>query len=98
MSPETEKNCANSESVSGNVTDIECGKQKDEESSSTENDADFECKRVDEQHKRCKLLEPLKEIILNPLTSDLNLSNEDQSILIETLKKNDRFFDFFRRK
>ena len=42
---------------------------------------------MDEQHKRRKLLEPLKEIILNPSTSDLNLSNEDQSILIETLKR-----------
>ena len=66
-------------------------KKKDEESSSTENDADFRCKRVDEQHKRRKLLEPLKEIILNTSTSDLNLSNEDQSILIETLKKRQVF-------
>ena len=28
VSPETEKNCENSENVSGNVTDIECGKKK----------------------------------------------------------------------
>ena len=61
VSPETEKNCANSENVSGNVTDIECGKKKDEESSSTENDADFRCKKVDEQHKRRKLVAHLRK-------------------------------------